>query len=88
MLSKASGCFTLIGLTAETGETVSCICILASKFLSVTDVKGFDYRASIPYDSIKIMEEKMVEGKVLPGLLVCNFRGGLIPVSMCMSPKG
>ena len=30
----------------------------------------------------------MVEGKALPGLPVCKFRGGLIPGLMCMSPKG
>ena len=79
LLSKASGRFTLMGLTAATGEPVLCICILAAKSLSVTDVKGFDYRASIPYDSSKTMEEKMGEGKVLPGLPVCKFRGKSIP---------
>ena len=53
--SKASGCFTLMGMTAETGEPVLSICILAAKSLSVTDVKGFDYRAYIPYESSKTM---------------------------------
>ena len=54
--SKASGCFTLIGMTAATGERVLCIFILAARSLSVTDFKGFDYRVSIPYDSSKAME--------------------------------
>ena len=54
--SKASGRFTLMGLTAATGETVFCICILAANFLSVTDFKVFDYRAKIPYDSCKTIE--------------------------------
>ena len=58
------------GLTDATGEKVLCICILATKSLSVTDVKGFDYRASIPYDSSKTMEKNMGEGKALPGLPV------------------
>ena len=49
--SKASGRFTLLGVTAETREPVLCICILAAKSLSVTDAKGFDYHISIPYDS-------------------------------------
>ena len=40
--SKASVCFTLMGVTAATSEPVLCICILAAKSLSVTDVKGFD----------------------------------------------
>ena len=30
----------------------------------------------------------MVEGKILPGFPVCNFRGKLILGLMCMSPKG
>ena len=75
--SKVSGCFTLMGMTAATGKPVLCICILAAKSLSVTDVKVFYYRASIPYDSINIMEENMREFKALPGFPVCNFRGGV-----------
>ena len=74
-------------MTAATGATVLCICILAVKSLSVTDVKGFYYRASIPYDSSKTMEENMVEGKAIPGLPVCKFRGKLIPGLMYMTPK-
>ena len=35
--SKSSGSFILMGLTAETGEPVLCICILAAKSLSVTE---------------------------------------------------
>ena len=36
--SKASGRFTLMGITAATGEPLLCICILAAKSLSVTDI--------------------------------------------------
>ena len=86
--SKASGRFALMGLTAATGKTVLCICILAAKSLSVTDVKEFDYRASIPYDSSNTTQENMGEGKALPGLKVCKFKGKLIPYLMCISPKG
>ena len=68
LFSKALYCFILMGLTATTNEPVLCICILASRILSVTDVKGFYYRASIPYESSKTMEENMGEGKSLPGL--------------------
>ena len=67
---KASGCFTSMGMTAATGDPVLFIFILAAKSLSVTDVKGFDYRASIPYESSKTTEENMGEGKALPGLPV------------------
>ena len=76
-----------MGLTAAIGEPVLCIYVLAAKSLSVTDVKGFDYRASIPYDSINTMEENMGEVKALPGLKVCKFRVKLIPGLMCISPK-
>ena len=69
-LSKSSGRFTLMGLTAATGEPILRMCILAAKILSVTDVKRFDYRAPIPYDSSKTIEENMGEGKSLPGLPV------------------
>ena len=48
--------------------------------VSVTDVKGFDYRASIPYESSNTMEENMGEGKALPGLL---FRQ-LVSMGMAM----
>ena len=68
--SKASGSFIFMGMTAATGEPVLCICILDAKTLSVTDVKGFDYRAKIPHDSSKTMEENLGEGKALPGLPV------------------
>ena len=78
--SKSSSRFTLIGLNSVTGEPVLCICILAAKGLSVTDVKGFYYRTYIPYDSSNTMEENMGEGKALPGFPVWKFRGGLFQV--------
>ena len=53
--SKASGYFTLIGMTAETGKSLLCLYIFAAKSLSVTDAKGFGYRASIPYESSNSM---------------------------------
>ena len=68
--SKASVGFTLMGLTAATGEPVLCICILAAQSLSVADVKGLDYRASILCDSSKTIEENMVYIKSLSGLPV------------------
>ena len=85
--SKDSSFFTLMGLTDATSDPVLCICILAAKILSFTDVKGFDNRISIPYDSIKTIEENMGECKALPNFPVCNFRGKFIPGLMCTSPK-
>ena len=82
--SKAYGRFKLMGMTSATGEPVLCICILATKILSVTDAKVFDYRESIPYASSNTMEENIREGKALPGLPVCKFRGKSIPGLICM----
>ena len=65
-----------MGMTSAKVDSVLFICILADKSLSVTDVKGFDYRASIPFNSSKTMEENMGEGKALTGLPVLKFRGG------------
>ena len=70
LLSKSSGYITLMGPTAATSEPVLCICILIYQSLSVTDVKGFDYCASIPYEFSKTMEESMIAGKILPGFPV------------------
>ena len=47
--SKASVHFTLMGLTTGTDEPVLYLSILTAKVLTVADVKGFYYRASIPY---------------------------------------
>ena len=86
--SKASGRFTLMVITDIIGEPVLCIFILAAKNLSFTDVKGFYYRASIPYESIITMEGKNGGVKALPGLPVCKFSRKLVPGLMCMSSKG
>ena len=82
--SKASGLFTLVGPTVTNSERVLFICILSAKSLSVTDVKGLNYRTYIPYDSGKIMEKNMGEDKAHPGLPVCKFRGKSIPGLICM----
>ena len=56
LLSKDLGRFTFMRMASATGEPLLCICILAVKNLSVTDVKVFNYRVSILYDSSKTME--------------------------------
>ena len=75
LFSKVLGCFTFMGLNDATGDPVLCICILAAQSLIVTGVKGLDYRVSIPYDSSNTMEGNIGEGKAIPGLPVCKFRG-------------
>ena len=79
IFSKASGSFTLMGLTAATGDPVLCIFIFVAQSLSVSDVKIFNYRASIPYDSSKTMEEKMGEGDALPGFPVDGVQPNMSP---------
>ena len=69
---KALGCFTFMGMTATTGEPVLCIYLLAAKSVSFTYVKGFDYRASIPYDSSKTLDENISDSKAIPGLPFCK----------------
>ena len=70
LMYKASGSFKLMGLTDATGDPVLCKRILNTKSLSVTDVKGFDYRTSIPYESNKNTEENLGESKALLEFLV------------------
>ena len=50
LLSKASDRFTFMGVTAATDEPVLYIYVLSARTLSVTDVKVFDYSASILYE--------------------------------------
>ena len=85
--SKASGHFTLMGMNSATGKTLLCIRILAAKILSVTDVKGFDYCTSIPYDPSKTTKKNVGRGKKFTGLPVWKFNGELIPGLMWMYPK-
>ena len=66
--SKASGRFTLMGLTAASGDPVMCIVIMAGKEIGVAEALGFDHQAEIPYDTTKTLEENCGEGKALPGL--------------------
>ena len=80
LLFKASGSFTLMGITDAIGETVLCICILAAKSLSVTDVKGFDYRASIPYESSKTTEETWERSRHFLGFQSTSSGGDLLQV--------
>ena len=77
-----------MGLTSATGEPVLCISILASKIVSVTDVKGSYYHTYITYDSIKTMEENLGGGRSITGLPICKFRVKSIPCLIYMSLKG
>ena len=76
-----------MGMTDATSDPVLCICILTAQSWSVTDVKGLNYRASIPYDSSKTMEEKLYGERQFLGFQYESSGGGWIPGLMCISPK-
>ena len=86
--SKASGRFTVIGLTAATGEPVMCVVIMAAQELGIADAMGFDYLADSQYDTQKTLEENSGPGKALPGLPTCTFHGKTIPALLAHTKKG
>lgn len=86
--SKATNRFTVMGLTAATGDPVMCIVIMSGHELGVADSLGFDHQARYPYDSTKSLEENRGKDKALPGLPSCFFRGKEIPGLLACTPKG
>ncbi|CAJ1940936.1 unnamed protein product [Cylindrotheca closterium] len=86
--TKASGRFTVMGLTAASGDPVMCIVIIAGKELAFEDYTGFDHQSEAIYDGTKTIEENYGPGKALPGLPVCVFRGKEVPGMVAVSPKG
>ncbi|CAJ1967698.1 unnamed protein product [Cylindrotheca closterium] len=86
--TKATGRFTVMGLTAASGDPVMCIVIIAGKELACEDYIGFDHQSDVMYDGTKTLEENYGPGKVLPGLPVCVFRGKEVPGMVAVSPKG
>lgn len=86
--SKASGRFTVMELTAASGDAVMCIVIFAGKEIGVADALGFDHRADIPYDTNSTLEDNAGPGKALPGLPTCTFRGKEVPALLAVTPKG
>ena len=87
-ISKSSGRFTIIGLTAATGDPVMCIVIMAANELGVAEALGFDHRANGQYDSTKTLEKNRGPGKDLPGLPTCRSHGKDVPGLLSSSPKG
>ncbi len=73
--SKASGRFTLMGLTAASGDPVMCIVIMAGMELGIDQFLGFDHHVEILYDKINDLDENSGSGKALTGLPTCTFSG-------------
>ncbi|CAJ1966096.1 unnamed protein product [Cylindrotheca closterium] len=86
--TKATGRFTVMGLTAASGDPVMCIVIIAGKELGVQDYMGFDHQAESPYDGSKTLEENAGPGMALPEAPECVFRGKKVPGMIAVSPKG
>ena len=84
--SHKNGRFTVIGLTAASGDAVMCIVIFAAEELTFAQRMGYDIRA--PYDDSKSITENSGRGKAFPGAPTCLFRGKQIPDLIAVSPKG
>ena len=75
--SHKDGRFTLIGLTAATGDPVMCIVIFAAEELTFEQRMGIDI--CVPFNDAKTINEKSGGvGKSFPGGPSCMFRGVLV----------
>ena len=86
--SKATNRFTVIGLTAATGDPVMCIVIIAGKELTLHDALGYDHQAESAFDPNIPFEDNIGPGKAFPNLPSCEFRGKTVPGFLAMTPKG
>ena len=84
--SHADGRFTLIGLTAASGDVVMCIIIFAGEELSFEQRMGHDIR--VDYDNDKNITFNSGAGKSFHGSPTCHFRGKTIPALITCSKKG
>jgi hypothetical protein len=84
--SHKDGRFTLIGLTAATGEAVMCIIIFAAEELTFEQRMGHDIRA--PFHGTESLRENTGPGKRFPGAPKCMFRGKEVEALIACSPKG
>ena len=84
--SHTNGRFTLIGLTAASGDPVMCIMIFAGEELTFEQRMGDDIR--VAYDAAKSVTQNSGRGKRFPGAPTCFFRGKTIPPLVTCSKKG
>ena len=84
--SSTDGRFTLIGLTAASGDPVMCVIIFAADELTFEQRMGFD--VTVGYDDHKTIEDNVGPNKTFPGAPTCYFKGRTIPPLVCCSPKG
>ena len=72
--SKLTNRFTVIGLTAATGDPVMCIVIIAGKELTLQDALGYDHQAETPFNPDIPFEDNIGPRKAFPNLPTCTFR--------------
>jgi hypothetical protein len=80
------GGFTVIGLTAASGDPVMCIVIFAGEELTYEQRMGHDIRAG--FDNGGSISENSRPRKAFPRAPTCNFRGKNVPALIACSPKG
>jgi hypothetical protein len=78
--------FTVIGLTAASGEAVMCIIIFAGKELSYDQPMGHDIRAD--YNTEGSVRDNTGPGKAFPGAPTCQFWDKDLPALIACSPNG
>ncbi len=84
--STNGGRFTLIGLTAASGDAVMCIIIFAAEELTYGQQMGHNIQAN--FEEERSVRENSGPGKSFPGAPSCQFRGKDIPSLIACSPKG
>ena len=84
--SHTDGRFTLIGLTAASGDAVMAIMIFTGEELSFEQRMGHDIR--VEFDENKTITDNSGPGKTFPGGPTCLFRGKTIPALICCTKKG
>ena len=88
--SSKSRKFTLIGLTALTGEPVMCVIIIEGKNPNPTIEAGMDIRVSPIGNSHEkdYMQKNRGQGKFFPGGPTCKFKNKDVPAFICWHESG
>ena len=82
--------WTLLGLTAFTGQPVMCIVIFAGEKASTILETGMDIFAQVIGNEKEddFFDKNYGPGKLYPGGPTCEFKGKKIPCLVRWSPKG
>ena len=87
--SESDVAWTMLAVTALTGETVCCVVIIEGKRLAAQDLTGEDIMVSPGSDNLSWDNERNHgPGKRYPGGPTCFFRGKVIPAFVTFSDSG